>query len=437
MSGTNKAKIFERASLPAGAWSASATGEQSGGTARHEDIFIEYKDLLYGARDSRYFWSYNIATEAFTDSAADLTSFTNVAPPVIHSLDDIMYVGYDNKIAKNNNTSWTAVALTLPSNLVITSICEYGTFLAIGCRSKYNNGKSIVFLWDRDSTLTTLTAKIDWGSGNLTVLQELNGALIGITRLANSGTVQARIVFKAYTGIGAVTFKELLCNSTNVFLRPLSIRANKRIYFALACGLASTVYVGVAQTTEILEGVWSIGINTEGQYVLAHERTLNNDTDTDITTDLAGSPSSTILGFFLYGDYITVMYIHNSAYVALRSNNDAAYSASSLYETIIFNAGDSSLKKDLLGISVTHEPLPSSGQVIVSYRKDEETTWTTILTNTTDDAISQSAVNIETSGVALPKDYKEIQFRIASTGGAVITGLSFQEEITGKRNYGV
>ena len=36
---------------------------------------------------------------------------------------------------------------------------------------------------------------------------------------------------------------------------------------------------------------------------------------------------------------------------------------------------------------------------------------------------------------ALPKDYKEIQFQIISTGGAEITGLSFNEEITGKRPY--
>ncbi len=56
---------------------------------------------------------------------------------------------------------------------------------------------------------------------------------------------------------------------------------------------------------------------------------------------------------------------------------------------------------------------------------------TTIFTEDTNNSISFSAVT------GLPKDYKEIEFQILSTGGAEVTGLSFKEEITGKRQTGV
>ena len=82
-----------------------------------------------------------------------------------------------------------------------------------------------------------------------------------------------------------------------------------------------------------------------------------------------------------------------------------------------------------MGITVTTEPLPTAGQVVLKFKKDEETSFTTIFTEATNDSISFSAVT------SLPKDYKEIQFRIESTGGAEITGFTFKEELTGKRNY--
>ena len=68
------------------------------------------------------------------------------------------------------------------------------------------------------------------------------------------------------------------------------------------------------------------------------------------------------------------------------------------------------------------------------YKKDNETSYTTIMTHDTDGAISDSAVNIESSGAALPKDYKEISFQINSTG-AIVTGFSFKEKITSKKPY--
>ena len=72
-------------------------------------------------------------------------------------------------------------------------------------------------------------------------------------------------------------------------------------------------------------------------------------------------------------------------------------------------------------------PMASGATLVLKYRKDEETSWTQIYSDGTDNSISHSAINIESSGDNLP-EYKEIQFRIESTGGAEITGLKFKSE---------
>ena len=115
-----------------------------------------------------------------------------------------------------------------------------------------------------------------------------------------------------------------------------------------------------------------------------------------------------------------------------RTNDQSSFTETSVFASQIFGTQSPSLKKDLLGITVTTAPLPTAGQIVLKYAVDENIatdTFTTIFTETTNDSISFSAIN------SLPKEYKEIQFRIESTGGAVITGLTFKEEVTGKRNY--
>jgi len=63
----------------------------------------------------------------------------------------------------------------------------------------------------------------------------------------------------------------------------------------------------------------------------------------------------------------------------------------------------------------------------LKYKKDAETSFTTIFTHNTDDSLFHEAVNIESSGATLP-EFRELSLRIESTGGAVITGYWAQAE---------
>jgi len=72
--------------------------------------------------------------------------------------------------------------------------------------------------------------------------------------------------------------------------------------------------------------------------------------------------------------------------------------------------------------------------VVLSYKKDGDTSWTQIFSHSTLNSLSHSAVNIESTGVTLP-EYREIQFQIQSVGGAVFTGGKAHAEQLDKDIY--
>ena len=179
---------------------------QSTNTFSWFELFVFYKKtgLIYGGRGTSAtagsaIWAYDPTGAATFAESALTVSFTSLAQGLVHSKDDILYIPYDNKIAKNDNGSWTAVALTLPSHLKITSIAEYGNYLAIACAPLSGVGESIVYLWNRDETTTVLSQSIPWGEGNLTILEEIEGYLIGVSYVGTSSlNFEQKAVFKYY-----------------------------------------------------------------------------------------------------------------------------------------------------------------------------------------------------------------------------------------------
>ena len=360
---------------------------------------------------------------AIAEADAALGAITNHAQGIVHSKDDVLYIPYDNKIAKNSNGSWTNVALTLPTHLKITSITEYGDDLAIACAPLSGFGESIVYLWDRDETTTVLSKSIPWGEGNLTVLHEVEGFLIGVSYVGTSDVnFEQKAVFKYYAGSKPITFLTLVNETTFSTASPNDIplakqKVDQYLYFSMKITLN-----GVIQ-----HGVWKIGRTKAGTFSVALDRTWNNDT-TPVAAD-------EVFGFILVGDYMFIAYSDGGTDDVSKTNDTNLHAITAAYETVIINDGDSSLTKKLKGVTVIHEPLPSNASVVLAYKKDEETSFTTIFTNTTANSLRESAVVIESSGAALPT-YKEITFRIESTAAVagttgdigVITGIKWESQ---------
>lgn len=404
---------------PTSVWSIGDGTNSSGSSVATDVLFLGYRNYLYGSNTGGV-WKYGDVT-AGAGAAFVYNEYTTSVPTgqgLVHSKDDIMYYPSNNLIIKNINISGSgvgfSVGLTLPTNSTITSICEYGNYLAIACDQV--DGTSVVYLWDRDSSLATLSEKIDWGVGSLKLIEVVGGVLCGISQTSTSLTsLMPKAMFKMWTGSTVVTFQEFVCSL-------VTIKADKQKFNNLFYFLAEMAIDGTT-----LRGLWKIYKKPSGEMTISFDQLPQNDT---------ALTANAMKGFIRWGDYTFISFLQasDSAYKIYRTNDQAVYTASSTYEFVIFNLEDSSLMKKLVGVTAMTEPLPAMGQIVLKYKKDEDSSWTTIYTHTTDNSISHSAINIESTGANLP-EYKEIQFQIISTGGAVPTGLTFDSEITGKRPY--
>ena len=414
VSGTGRAEVMYK-DITTGAandlddatWTATGNYQSASGSTNFE-LFVYYKKtgLVYGAKSFTHIWAYDPdGGDAFAETHQALT-YTNIAQGIVHSKDDVLYIPYDNKIAKNDNGSWTVAAITLPTHLYITSITEFGNYLAIGCAPLSGVGDSVVFLWDRDSSLATLSDSINWGSETLKIIEEVGGLLIGIsTSGGNSTRFQDRIVFKYLSVSNAIPFKTLEGGTATV-LPIIKQKFNDRLYFMMTISLNGS----------IREGVWSVGRNSPNDPMsVVFERTPNND------TALTGG---VMKGFFIIGDYMFISYVDNSAYVLSKTNDQASYTATSSWESTInpkMDSDDRTKRKQLTAVLLSYEPLPTAGQGVLKYRVDGGA-YTTIFTETTDSVVVTEKRESFTEG-------REYEFKIESTGGAKITGFEYEYKV--------
>jgi len=425
---SDKVRIFKK-NLTTGAsndlddnsWTETSNNTASTNTTVNYNLFVYYPKLgmIFGAHANRYIYEYDPdGGTAFNETDADLTSFTTIAQGIVHSKDDILYVPYDNKIAKNDNGTWTTAALTLPSGYYITSICEFNDDIAIGMTPVSGSGNSKVFIWDRSTTLATIKESIDWGYGMLNILEEIDGYLVGISLYGNNTIAHRnKIIFRYYTGAGAKSFKELYDTGTGTQTTRLPIAKQKiggRLHF-----MASISFGGSRR-----EGVWSFGRNENGVWTLIHERTPDNDTQTE------NSGTGNLNGFFYVGDYLFQSFINSSsAYEVSKTNDQASYTATSIFESTV-NQGmkleDRIKMKQLTSISIGYKTLSAvSGQVVVKYKVDGGS-FTTICTATT------TGTNVlefnNASGVPFTKG-REYEFRLESTLGAEIINFEYDYDV--------
>lgn len=430
----NYPKIFSKADPTTGNWTLPATAQATGSPVRINGCFIEWNGAFYFFSGTTNVSKW-VLDGTFTDTVATLGSaITSVAQGVVGS-DNNLYIFYNNKVVKitPSGTVSDNVFTAIPSDMRITSVTRYGTYLAIGCAYGTSAttkpiGRSQVFIWDMVST-TTVSDVIDWGEGALRVLGNIEGRVCGVSDkyLSSSlGLTRGTMVVRLWAGGTPQVMKEVVANQTVTadtatitrFPSNVVVKNNKMYWvasvpFALSTSTESTYHLGI----------WVFGRkNINSNFTLS----------LDYIEEGVDTANFYINSFGAAGDY---WFINHSADGSITKTDDAGnYTFTSIYESQIFNGGDSSETKKLLGVTVFTAPMPAAGQIVLKYRKDEDTSFTTIFTHTTDNSISHSAINIESSGATLP-EYKEIIFRIESVGGAEITGLKFKSEIIDKDLY--
>ena len=473
-SGTNRGTVQTLdldSSLNTDVWTAGA-GSGDADYAAKFDCFVYYQnqDLIFGwahfATGGTFagvrIFSYNPTTAAWTDNAGGGLATqgninTIVAQGLVHSKDDRCYMAADNLVFSKNGSGAFALALTLPVNIRIASMCEYGDFIAILASDRNGVSNSRVFIWDRNETTTTLSESLDAGTGTGLIIEIVDGELIVISQKGgeaqafaggsssdgtsifsempqSSITARDKVIFRQLAGNRFVKIFELRSDrtggsgSTSVFRHKQLV--DNRLFFQMI----------IRYNGSVRDGLWSFGRSGPGEpFTLVREQPSNN--NTALTT------GDIMRGFLVVGDFIFQSFGSGGSGATYNTRKtveitDTSYSANTIIETITYDGSrhgfNESFYKDLSEVSIMTDSMVTAGVVQVDYAinidaDDGIGSWTTIFTNSTNSSISHTANNIESSGAALPKQYKNIAFRIIATGGAIVTGFEFKEDVVGKR----
>lgn len=450
--------IYTKAAI-GDAWAlANTTGDYASLTALGAGMtqqFIYYQSYLYGI-DGGGWWKYGdiTGTPSWTRQVYT-TTYLNLCQPIVHSKNDVMYAAggqgtaVSNRIIMNVDGTWsTPIVLGLYTK--IPSICEYGNYLAIAANNPI--GTSTVLLWDQDATNTEFSEKIDWGSGQIKWIRQIGGMLIGCSILQPSGLdVAPTVSFKYYNGSSVTEFAQFTCTSATVY-------GNTQLYNNIVYFGAEIVIDG-----ETLSGIWKVVKHNDGRMSVSFDRLPKLDTAPD---------AGTLYGFLRTGDYFHIGMQTSATHIVTKTLS--TYTTTAKWITPKYNGGNISQTKKLTSVTVLTEPMNSSGSVVLKYKVDSETSYTTIFTNTNttagafvvdkeytiisvgttdftsigasentagivftatgvgsgtgtakrvDNLIRKTAINIESSGANLPL-FKQIQFS-AEPSNAVVTGIKF------------
>lgn len=333
------------------------------------------------------------------------TTISSVAQGVI-GRDDNLYLPYNNILVRVYPSGTVQdQALKLPTNLKITSLTNFGNYLAIGTAPKSSfNGVSKVFLWN--FTSPDIQEVIDWGEGELRVLETIEGILVGVTdRYLNNdvGAGKGSFIIQGYSGGYPQVLKEVFTSKLNGLTMPLTKTVkNNRVFFT------SKIMTNTSGT-EYNEGIWSFGRkNASYPYALSLDYI-----DENINT-------SGIQGFGAAANFFFIAHSNDGSIDKI--DDTSAFTMTSIYESQIFDFGDIDNDKRLDSVKVSVRKLATGESVVLSYKVDDATSWTTIGTFNTVGELSHTFLREETAGVDF-KSGREYKFRVESTGGAEITGL--------------
>lgn len=414
---TTRTKVLKNSDPTLEVWTTPATAESGlNGSASWRDCFIEWQGAfwMFGGTTSVSKW---VISSTFTDTVASVgTTITHVAQGVL-AKDNNLYMFYNNKVVRVSSASAvTDAVLTLPSDGRITSACNYGNYIAIAWAkgtTLTSGGYSKVFLWDLVSS--DVSEAIDWGEGQLMVIGNLEGKVVGVTdsSLSSSlGISQGSVIISAYAGGSPTILKQIKANQTATsgkFKRDVVVRGNK-MYWVMCLPYGTST--ATATTHHI--GIWALGKqDANSGYVLSLDYIIDSVLETS---------NWVIQSFGNAGLYWWINHSVDGSVV--KTNDQTTYSTTSFIETQKYNCGDINKTKRLVGVAVSTAPTPASSTVTVSYKTNSESSFVTIGTITATNTVSKEFVNIVSTGKNLP-EFNEIQFKVESSGGAEITGLKF------------
>lgn len=349
------------------------------------------------AGDIKSVYSHNPGVSNTTIAVAN-TLEDDTANPTLGA-DGKFYVPYGRYILQMD--SGTNISsdpfITIDDAYEITSTFSYGSYLGVAIRpTVFGTGvNSKVLLFDLGIIDQVNAASIiDFGPGLLFVADVIEGTIVGITNdnLDDADAVgKASLTIREWDGGNeAIVKKVIRTNASTGYLRQKKVVEDNKIFFLANLPTENGTYTGVFS--------W-------GRQGFGDERALAMYVSPEDATTLGGLGKAGDM--FLVHDSSTT----TTVYV---TDIDDAYPYTSLVDTAInpnMDEEDREKEKQLVKVRMTYDAIPSGGQIVLKYKIDNDASWTTIFTETTEDKTYTEYL------VKKSEPGRDIKFEFESTGG--------------------
>lgn len=406
-SGSNAtAVIYTKSSFFDGDWEVATTGTAGSGTGSvtTKKMFFEYNGNLFWGSALGRVHRYNIAspTQGDVNNWNSITNATGFTDGFHFKKNDTAYFAYTKSLANGGNgiaswdgTTFVSEDFTFPATYDISAISEYGNYLAIAVNSKQGNPDSKVFFWD--TIKATADFVKDVPEGDIVILKNIDGRLVAVAQSSGEdGLVRSKLSFFIYEGGEFVRVKQYTGGTEIIRTsqKDSTVR-NNQLFFT--------------SNFQSKNGIYRFGL-VNGQWSFSLDRYVTSGNTETFNSVLAGALTFVNDVFFC---------VHTTEGNITRSDTSANY-ITPIYDTGYLDGGDKATEKRLREVSVVTDPLPSGGQIVVKAAVDGSSTFTTILTHDTDDAVKLVSRNV--TSIA---DFSFIQFRMEIGGNTQPVELSF------------
>lgn len=400
-------KLFQKTAIDDAAWDTTPTGTPEGTYTLYPKTFLlgdSSNQFFVTTNASKTWMSWNNGG-AVTENYNELLS-SALATVSRRTVGELALDGnyYTNK-ANTNLVKISSATVTddifstgMRVNDVVSGDESLGIF---GYR--YSPHFAQLMIWDLSSTLAD--QNVNFGKGMGTAIGYISGTWVGVvdenlTSIDNLGfddeaNGKHSLAIKYATGTTAETLLRLYGKtSTNAYLWP-----NRSMY--RDCMLFEARIPTDANGTTFRGGVWAIGRSPQGGIAVSQL----------LDTETLGS----VQRAYFMGSHCLLAHGGDGSISRLDDFTSGTYDITAVYESLMFGADTPNYKK-LKGISVMTEDLPASATVVVKYRFDEDDSWTSLGTSSTDgDEIHNFTGTIG--------NFQEIQFRVEVLGNAPIKNI--------------
>jgi hypothetical protein len=266
--------------------------------------------------------------------------------------------------------------------------------------------KATLLLWDSASVL--IDQKIEYGSGRGEVIGYPSGVWVGV--LSEGLTLQSiPQTNNEVNGRFAMSVKAANGPTVETLYRVYADDNSDSNILPTRGSYHDTMlwYAKIPKNTGDYEGIWACG-----------KGDINQPMGISILLDTASLGA--VRNMYNFGSHYFFAHSNDGSVSRLDNLETGTFNVPATYETLVYGA-DTPFLKQFEGLSIVTENLPASATVAVSYRTDEQSSWTTLGTSTGTGLRKHNFTRA--SGVPIGK-FQEIQFRIVFTGKIVVKSLT-------------